>query len=65
MSQAKKHTYHLSYELKREIIKIYDETTDKTGLSKRKLAEVISQKIGRPITHVTLLTILRKMLINF
>ena len=39
---GKKNKYHLSYELKREIIKLCDELT---GLSARKMSAIVSQKL--------------------
>ena len=54
---GKKNKYHLSYELKREIIKLCDELT---GLSARKMSPIVSQKVGRPITYTTIKNILKK-----
>ena len=47
----------MSYELKREIIKLCDELT---GLSARKMSPIVSQKVGRPITYTTIKNILKK-----
>ena len=56
---GKKNKYHLSYELKREIIKLCDELT---GLSARKMSptSIVSQKVGHPITYTTIKNILKK-----